>query len=182
MIPVIVVRHTSHELSLMCQNLVYNDKFVVTATNPRIFSLCSYIRVLLCFLLFLLYFTYPGHEGVLWSCGGAGCFGGSQLIWVLNNEPILVSWFSILESGEECLTVVLVLHLSVLFGGVFFAFGFRSGTPAGGLMGLSFCPWSALGAFSTSLQLSIPSLIYLGLDTGKDVQVMQGIHSSQRTR
>jgi hypothetical protein len=63
---------------------------------------------------------------------------GSQLIFVLNNEPILVRLLFMLESGER-LTVGLVLNFSLLFGKVFFAFGFRSGTPAG-LMGVSFCP------------------------------------------
>ncbi len=61
------------------------------------------------FVVSAVFYIYQAHEGVLWLCRGVGCFGGSQLIWVLNHEPILVSWFSILESGEH-LTVVLV-HL-----------------------------------------------------------------------
>jgi hypothetical protein len=47
-----------------------NNKFVLTVTNPRIFSLCAYVRVSSC-----CFDIYPGHEIV--SFCFAVCFAQS---------------------------------------------------------------------------------------------------------
>jgi hypothetical protein len=54
-------------------------KCVLSVTNSRIFSLCAYLHVLPCFLLFLLFFTY-----IRLMKGFCGCVGESVVLGGVN--------------------------------------------------------------------------------------------------